>query len=235
MIARFLPFVLSVIAGATDITGVLGFNGLFTAHITGNLVLLAGRVVAGNPAAVSYILSVPVFMLVLLGTSVLARVIEQTGASSLRWLLLLQLLALVTFFLLSVTSGPWEDPDATLAVIAGMCGVMGVQNALAQIALKNTPTTAVMTTNITRLMGDLGTVMVGRDALEVANAKSRALDTLPLAIGFVLGCALGAAGEATVGLWSLSLPAILALIACVVGMGHGTNVRHPHERRQLHA
>lgn len=237
MIGRFLPFGLSVIAGATDITGVLGFNGLFTAHITGNLVLLAARVVAGSPVAVSYILSVPVFMLVLLGTSVLARVIEQTGASSLRPLLLLQLLALVTFFLLSVTSGPWQDPDAALAVVAGMCGVaaMGVQNALAQIALKNTPTTAVMTTNITRLMRDLGIVMVGKDALEVANAKSRALDTLPLVIGFVIGCALGAAGEAAVGLWSLSLPATLALIACFIGMDHGTNARHPHERRHLQA
>jgi uncharacterized membrane protein YoaK (UPF0700 family) len=30
--------VLSVIAGATDIIGFLGLNGLFTAHITGNLV-----------------------------------------------------------------------------------------------------------------------------------------------------------------------------------------------------
>ena len=49
MADRFLPFVLSVIAGATDIIGVLGLNGLFTAHITGNLVLLAARTVAGAP------------------------------------------------------------------------------------------------------------------------------------------------------------------------------------------
>jgi len=63
---RTLPFVLSVIAGATDIIGVLGLNGLFTAHITGNIVVLAAHVVAGEPAIFSYILSVPVFMLVLL-------------------------------------------------------------------------------------------------------------------------------------------------------------------------
>ena len=35
------PIVLSVIAGATDSIGFLGLNGLFTAHITGNLVVLA--------------------------------------------------------------------------------------------------------------------------------------------------------------------------------------------------
>jgi uncharacterized membrane protein YoaK (UPF0700 family) len=218
MTARSLPFVLSVIAGATDIIGVLGLHGLFTAHITGNLVLLAARIVAGIPASVSYILSVPVFMLVLFIVGVIARAIERIGGSSLLPLLLLQLLALVAFFWLSVTTGPWQDPDAVLAVIAAMCGVsaMATQNALAQISLKNTPSTAVMTTNITRLMLDIATVLVG---LDVERAKSRARDTLPVVIGFVVGCALGAAFEAAVGLWSLMLPTALAFFACVIAIG----------------
>jgi Zn-dependent protease with chaperone function len=45
--ARALPFLLGVIAGATDIIGFLGLGGLFTAHITGNLVVLAAHIVAG--------------------------------------------------------------------------------------------------------------------------------------------------------------------------------------------
>ena len=217
MMVRSLPFVLSVIAGATDIIGVLGLNGLFTAHITGNLVLLAAHVVAGTRVIVSYVLSVPVFMLVLLAAGVIARSIERSGRASLQPLLRLQLLALMVFFLLSVTAGPWTDPDALLAIIAGMCGVaaMAVQNALAQVALKNTPTTAVMTTNITRLMLDLGVVLVGGNATDVASAKRRALDTLPVVVGFVIGCALGAAGESAMGMWSLMLPTALALFSCV--------------------
>ena len=63
---------LSVIAGSTDIISFLGLNGLFTAHITGNLIVLAALVVAGQPTIISYILSVPVFMLVLLLTRLLA-------------------------------------------------------------------------------------------------------------------------------------------------------------------
>ena len=217
MMVRSLPFVLSVIAGATDIIGVLGLNGLFMAHITGNLVLLAAHVVAGTRVIVSYVLSVPVFMLVLLAAGVIARSIERSGRASLQPLLRLQLLALMVFFLLSVTAGPWTDPDALLAIIAGMCGVaaMAVQNALAQVALKNTPTTAVMTTNITRLMLDLGVVLVGGNATDVASAKRRALDTLPVVVGFVIGCALGAAGESAMGMWSLMLPTALALFSCV--------------------
>jgi hypothetical protein len=37
---QVLLFVLSATAGCTDVIGFLGLNGLFTAHITGNLVVL---------------------------------------------------------------------------------------------------------------------------------------------------------------------------------------------------
>ena len=83
-LVRALPFVLSVIAGATDIIGFLGLGGLFTAHITGNLVVLAAHIVAGNPTVLSYVLSVPVFMLVLFLTRLFAGVIERAGGSSLQ-------------------------------------------------------------------------------------------------------------------------------------------------------
>jgi uncharacterized membrane protein YoaK (UPF0700 family) len=56
-----LPFVLSLIAGSTDTIGFLSLNGLFTAHITGNLVVLAAHVINGDPAILSYVLAVPVF------------------------------------------------------------------------------------------------------------------------------------------------------------------------------
>ena len=67
-----------------------------------------------------------------------------------RPLLLLQLFFLIAFLWIWVVAGPWRDADPILAVIAGMCGVaaMAVQNALVQLSLTNTPTTAVMTTNM---------------------------------------------------------------------------------------
>jgi uncharacterized membrane protein YoaK (UPF0700 family) len=216
---RALPFVLSVIAGSTDIIGFLGLNGLFTSHITGNIVVLATHIVAGNPAIFSYILSVPVFMLVLLLTRLFAGGLERSGIATLRPLLLLQLMFLVAFLAVCVAAGPWRDADALLAVIAGMFGVaaMAVQNALVQISLKNSPTTAVMTTNVTHFMLDLGEALAGGDAARVANARNRAMHTLPVIVGFTIGCGLGAACEAATGLWSLALPAGLALLALAMG------------------
>jgi uncharacterized membrane protein YoaK (UPF0700 family) len=48
---RFLPFVLSLVAGSADELSFLGLGGLFVAHITGNLVLLAVQVVTGEHVA----------------------------------------------------------------------------------------------------------------------------------------------------------------------------------------
>jgi uncharacterized membrane protein YoaK (UPF0700 family) len=135
-------------------------------------------------------------------------------------LLLLQLLSLAVFLVLCITAGPWIDPNATTAVLAGMFGVaaMAVQNALVQISLRNTPTTAVMTTNVTHFMLDLGGALVGGDPAEVAKACSRAVHTLPVIAGFSTGCGLGAAYEAAAGLWSLTLPTGLALLALAMGL-----------------
>ena len=82
--AQLLPGVLSLVAGSTDVISFLGLGGLFTAHITGNLVILAAHVVAGEAAQVAPMLSVPVFMLVLGLTKLLAGGLESIGFASLR-------------------------------------------------------------------------------------------------------------------------------------------------------
>lgn len=214
-----LPFLLSVIAGSTDVIGFLSLHGLFTAHITGNLVVLAAHVINGAPVILSYVLAVPVFMLVLLLTRLFASWLERTGTATLRPLLLLQLLLLITFLLCCVTRKQGFAANSGMAITAGMFGVaaMAVQTALVQISLTKSPSTAVMTTNITHFMLALGEVLAGRDAAVVASARQRVIHILPVIVGFTLGCALGAAGQAAYGSWSLSLPAGLALLAVAIG------------------
>jgi uncharacterized membrane protein YoaK (UPF0700 family) len=210
-----LPFVLSLIAGSTDTIGFLSLSGLFTAHITGNLVVLAAHVVDGNPAILSYMLAVPVFMLVLLVTRLFASRLERTGAAPLRPLLLLELLLLIAFLVCCVAAGPRPDSKSGIAVIAGMSGVaaMAVQTALVQISLTKTPSTAVMTTNVAHFMLALGEVLAGGEQAAVASARRRMAHLFPVIVGFVVGCTLGAAGQAAYGSWSLGLPAGLGLLA----------------------
>ena len=51
----------------------------------------------------------------------------------------------------------------------------------------------------------------------VAKARNRAARTLPVIVGFTVGCGLGAACEAALGTWSLALPAGLAMLAFAIG------------------
>ena len=216
---KLLPSVLSLTAGSVDVITFLGLGGLFTAHITGNLVILAAHVVSGEEAQLAPMLSVPVFIAALGLARLLAEASERIGFASLRPLLLLQFLLLAGSLVLCIAVGPRADPDAPIPILMGMLGVsaMAVQNALVQISLSGAPSTAVMTTNITRFMMDVGEVMLGRDADDVAKARSRAKRTFPAILGFAVGCGLGAPCEAAFGLWALALPAGLALLALAMG------------------
>src|SRR5258706_8533177 len=215
-----LPGVLSVIAGSADIIGFLGLGGLFTAHITGNLAILAAPVASGGTAPVAQILSVPVFIVAVALTRLLAVGLESIGLATLRPLLLLQFLLLAGFLALSIAAGPHTDPTAANAILAGMFGVsaMAVQNALGQISLAGTPPTAVMTGNVTRFTMDVAEVLLGRDPDAVARARTRAKRAAQVIVGFAVGCGLGAVCEVTMGLWSLALPAGLALLALAIGL-----------------
>jgi uncharacterized membrane protein YoaK (UPF0700 family) len=216
--AQALLVVLSIVAGCTDIIGFLGLNGLFTAHITGNLAVLAAHIVGGE-AQYAQVLSIPVFAVMVGLTSLLAGGLQSIGLASLRPLLLLQFLLLAGFLGVCVAAGPGGDPNATNEILAGMLGVaaMAVQNALVQISLNGAPSTAIMTTNVTRFATDVGKVLLGGDPTDVANARNRAARTLPVIIGFAVGCGIGAACEAVFGLRSLALPAGLALLAFAMG------------------
>src|SRR5260370_22388038 len=60
-----LPTVLSTTAGAVDVIGFLALGGLFTSHITGNVVIVAVHYVTGGFSQIGPLLAVPVFMAVM--------------------------------------------------------------------------------------------------------------------------------------------------------------------------
>ncbi|WP_188393746.1 YoaK family protein [Mesorhizobium sp. SARCC-RB16n] len=209
-----LLFALSLIAGSVDVIGFLGLGGLFIAHITGNLVVLAARLVGDGKAPVAHLIAVPVFVLVVALVKLLVIGLQRMRIPSLQPLLLLQFALLSAFLVTCIDNGPHADPESANMIVAGMLGVaaMAVQNALVQL-LKGAPSTAVMTTNITRFVADLSDALLESSIGDRINARKRARRAGLVIAGFFTGCALGAACEQAAGLWSLLLPAGGALIA----------------------
>src|SRR5260370_5162812 len=91
-----LPTVLSITAGSVDVIGFLALGGVFTAHITGNVVIVAAHYVIGGFGQVGPLLAVPVFVAVL---GVLALVFGAVGevSGSRRAFILFQNALLATF------------------------------------------------------------------------------------------------------------------------------------------
>jgi uncharacterized membrane protein YoaK (UPF0700 family) len=211
-----LPILLALVAGATDVIGFLGLGGLFTAHITGNLALVAAYYAAHGSAQLTHLLSVPAFMLAIALVRLLALALEARGRPILAPLLVLHALLLATLLAVALAYGPFGDVDGGAGMLAGMLAIaaMAAQNATVRMALTGVPPTAVMTTNMTQCMIDLADLAWrGRTSGERA-ATARPLGrTVPSILGFVAGCGAGALLQYEAGLWSLAFPALLAGVA----------------------
>jgi uncharacterized membrane protein YoaK (UPF0700 family) len=215
-----LLFLLSMTAGAVDTIGFLALGGLFAAHITGNIVVLAAHVVTGKFSQSGPLLAVPVFMVVLGVVALIAGQMERRGFSLLTPLLILQLLLLMGSFVLAKTLGPFADMDGLAAVSTGMLAVsaMAAQSATVKLALKKAPSTVAMTNNITQLTLDLALLAHQRQASaeECIAAKHQAKVTFISILGFIFGCGLGAILQVRFDFMALLLPVGLSLLALLL-------------------
>jgi len=209
-----LPTLLSVIAGMVDLTGFLSLGSLFTAHITGNLVVVAALVVRRGQINPAQMMAIPVFMLAVAATWLLAKASGRRGLGLLRLLLLVQFLLLTCVLILSVITKPSADPHGLMAGITAMFAVcaMACQFALLRLTLPVAPSTAVMTGNLTNTVLSLLDRRSGSQRLMVGDAE-RLTDSLHLLVGFFGGCVAAAAAVTYLGDWAWSFPVVLAGVA----------------------
>ncbi len=214
-ISERLPPLLSVIAGMVDLTGFFTLGSIFTAHVTGNLVLAAAAAVRGGPWNLAQALAIPVFMLAVAAAWLIARASGLCGVALTRLLLVIQLLLLLAVLVFSVTTAPSENPHGLMAGIAVMIAVcaMAFQYALLRLALPKVVSTAVMTGNLTNAVLSL---------MDILSSPSMPIDrgpfksSLRLLIGFLVGCIVAAAAVSMLGDWAWSIPTVLAAFAIAV-------------------
>src|SRR5262252_4413744 len=96
----WLPTLLSVIAGMVDLIGFLSL-GIFTAHVTGNIVVVAALIVRQNRVNPAQILAIPAFILAVAVTWLIAKASGRRGTALTRPLLLTQFLLITCVLILS--------------------------------------------------------------------------------------------------------------------------------------
>src|SRR6266404_3505291 len=132
----WLPTLLSAVAGMVDVIGFLSL-GLFTAHVTGNLVVIAALLVRGGPPNMAQILAVPVFIGAVGAVWLIAKAFDRRGLALARPLLLVQCLLLTCVLIVSAIYNPAAYPHGLMAGVAAMIAVaaMACQFALLRLAV----------------------------------------------------------------------------------------------------
>ena len=212
-----LPPALSLIAGMADVIGYLNFK-LFTAHITGNLVVIAALLVRGGPPNLAQVLAVPVFILAVTGIWVIAKLSERRGRMLARVLLLLQFLLFGFVLTLSVIYNPAANQQGTIYVATPLVAVSAIacQFALLRLTDPGAPSTAVMTGNTTSLILSLLDTISRGEPL-TPGSRERLKKTLPALLGFFAGCLTGALAFSWLGNWAWSLPFVASALAVALG------------------
>ena len=210
-----LPPLLSVIAGMVDLTGFFTLGNIFTAHITGNLVVASSVFVRGGAMNIAQLLAIPIAILALAAVWVFAQLSGRRGAPLARQLLVVQFLLLSTVLALSVIAHPSSNPHGLTAVITAMIAVcaMACQYALFRIALPKAVSTAVMTGNLTNAV--LAFVDKFSPNHLMTDDQEKLKQSVQLLVGFLAGCVVAAAAIPILGEWVWLLPVALAAVAIV--------------------
>jgi uncharacterized membrane protein YoaK (UPF0700 family) len=202
-------------AGFVDTAAFIALFGLFTAHITGNFVLIGAGLAGGRSGLLGKLLAFPVFLLAVASTRVFELRCARRQRDAVVPILVVEMLFLGTFLGVGVYASPIADADAPLTVLTGMLGVvaMAIQNAASRTTFAGHGPTTVMTGNVTQIVIDLADLAFGGAA---APARARLRRMAPAVAGFLVGAIGGAFGMVHLGFFCLLLP--LAALAAVLGL-----------------
>lgn len=200
-------------AGFIDTVGFVGLFGLFTAHVTGNFVLIGAAIVTHHSGIIAKLLALPTFIVAVALTSLFLRHCRTTHRPPTRPLLVVQALLLAAFMLAGLTLAPFTSGDQPAAILTGLIGVlaMGVQNAASRTVFAHLSPTTVMTGNVTQIVLDL--VSLTERAAPPNEARARIHRMLPPVLAFASGAIAGGVGFAVAGFWC-----VFAGVAAIVAM-----------------
>ncbi|GGY65291.1 YoaK family protein [Pseudoduganella albidiflava] len=202
----FLGICLGGLAGYVDTAGFVALYGLFTAHVTGNFVLIGATLT--HPEHTTLLLkclAFPAFALGVVATRLLGNRCERRGVVPIRSMLSMQLVLLVAFMATALLAVPITSPDAPLVLLTGMLGAaaMGVHNAAGKLQFARIAPTTVMTGNVTELLIDMTDLATGH---ATPAAKEKFVRFVWPVLAFALGCIAGGAGYVHFGFWCLLAP-----------------------------
>jgi uncharacterized membrane protein YoaK (UPF0700 family) len=206
---------LGFLAGYVDTLGFVALFGLFTAHVTGNFVLIGASLTReSNSGLLIKFMAFPAFiigiaivrLLVMKCASYPNRIrVAQTAIS-------IQLCLLIGFMATGIHATPIGNEQTPFLIFCGMLGAaaMGVHSAYTRLLMTHLPPTSMMTGNVTQIVLDVLELILGKGDASIRERISKFF--WPMA-AFGIGAIGAAMCYVQFGFWALLLP-----IAILVGL-----------------
>ena len=226
------PILLSFVAGYVDSYTYLALFGLFVAQVTSSFVVAGAEVVTRDYNIAGKVLVLVVFLVAAALTAALIRLAQDQDRAPLPLMLALEAVLLAVFAAMLSFGPPIKSAADWHGIVAGLfaASAMGAQSVLVRLLMKGIPQTNVMTGNMTQL-GIAATELIlawrrfarsGHGAAAVREfdqVRSQLLVVLAVALGFLVGAAVGAMAFTVVGisgaLVSVAIVGALALQALI--------------------
>ncbi len=206
-----LNIALGFLAGYVDAFGFIALFGLFTAHITGNFVLLGAEMATpGHTFPLLKILALPAFIIGVALAKMIVTRIQRKNGNALLALYAVEMVLLTIFMLVGLVAGPIEENMSGAAIFAGITGAMamGVHGACGRLLLPELAPTVMMTGNVTQLVIDFIELLQGRGGKKARNRCAKHFWPM---IAFGLGALIAAFACFRFGFQALLLPIVLLL------------------------
>ncbi|PXW28297.1 YoaK family protein [Paraburkholderia caballeronis] len=219
--------VLAMIAGYVDALGFIALSGVFTAHVTGNFILIGAALGGAGNGILLKLSTLPAFVAGVLLAAALAHLTRAGGtARTSSMLYLVQALGLVAFAAAGIAATPLAELSSLSALLCAMLGAlaMGMQNAHDRVVGRRGVPNTVMTGNVTQAVLDLASIVRGGAApRERMRARQRLAETVLALLCFALGAVAGALLFGWASFWALALPG--AALAVLAGLARGEGAR----------
>ena len=203
---RFRSIDMGFLAGYVDTLGFVALFGLFTAHVTGNFVLIGVALADASKASILLkFLAFPAFIAGIAMARLLILASERRQWPSLKLALLLQVVLLAGFMLAGMAASPIGETASTLAMAAGLLGTaaMGAHSASSRLLLAQLAPTSMMTGNVTQV--DIDSIDVLRGAGDAATSARCGKFFWPL-LAFAVGAIAAAFAFMAFGFIALIVP-----------------------------
>lgn len=211
---------LAFTAGFVDTLGFILLGGVFTAHVTGNFVLIGATLATSPDGVIAKLSTLPAFFAAVVLVTAVATAVTKDGSNrALALILGLEAVFLAGFLALGLSAKPLIEPDAALTILTAMTGAMamGLQNAAARLYLAQLPPSTMMTGNVTQIGIDIADLILRRTPPEGRGQVRTRLGRMSWTVlSFASGALLGALAAIRIGFWGIGLPIVLAGVLCVV-------------------